>query len=209
MTAIATHHASFLREKHIPTTEDQPRPPRGDAVDHTPHLTAAIAAGDTVAFAAFYEAWFDRCYDIATALTRRDESFCLDVVQDAMLRAIRSMQPMRHEGLERWMVRVVHTTALDALRAERRRLAREQRRALRAEADVPPEPAELADQIDWLTARLEELDAEDRALLQSRFARDHTLEQSGHAAGLTGPAAHGRIRRILARLRESAREILP
>jgi len=206
MTAVAVHHASFLREHTIPAFEDQP----GDAVDHTPHLTAAIAAGDTVAFAAFYEQWFDRCYNIAAALTRRDESFCLDVVQDAMLRAIRSMQPMRKEGLERWMARVVHTTALDALRAERRRLSREQRRAAREDADAEPaDPPDLADRIEWLAARLEELDAEDRALLHARFAREHTLEQTARAARLTGPAAHGRIRRILARLRDSAREMFP
>lgn len=207
MTAVAVHRASFLREPIIPATKDQP----DDAVESTHHLTAAIAAGDPVAFAAFYEQWFDRCYNIAAALTRRDESFCLDVVQDAMLRAIRSMGPMRRVELERWLVRVVHTTALDALRAERRQ---RRRSALRADGRADrsnqraADPAQLAEQIDWLTRALAELDAADRALLQHRFT-DHTLEETGRVAGLTGHAAHGRIRRILARLRDSARQVLP
>ena len=223
MTAVALHHASFLREHTIPATKDHSLPPRGDAVDHTPHLTAAIAAGDPVAFAAFYEAWFDRCYNIAVALTRRDESFCLDVVQDAMLRAIRAMKPMARPDLERWLVRIIHTTALDALRAERRRVQREQRwggrsahgagstrrDAANARVQDPAHLADLAEQIDWLMRALASLDAEDRALLQSRFTSDHTLEETGRAAGLTGDAAHGRLRRIVARLRTSAREMLP
>jgi RNA polymerase sigma-70 factor (ECF subfamily) len=208
MTAVAVHHASFLREHIIPAIEDHLPPPHGDAADHTPHLTAAIAAGDPVAFAAFYEAWFDRCYNVAAALTRRDESFCLDVVQDAMLRAVRSMRPMARDDLERWLVRVVHTTALDALRAERRRARRSALRADKASpgariSDNPAHLAELAEQIDWLTRAMADLDADDRALLEHRFTRDRTLEETGRAVGLTGGAAHGRIRRILARLRRS------
>ena len=56
---------------------------RGDA---TRELTAAIARGDSAAFARFYEARFDRAFATARDLTGRDEAFCLDVVQDAMIR---------------------------------------------------------------------------------------------------------------------------
>jgi DNA-directed RNA polymerase specialized sigma24 family protein len=96
---------------------------------------------------------------------------------------------------------VVHGAALDCLRRERRRRSREIRRT-RADAHDNA----LGDRIEWLRARLRELSDEDRGLLASRFARDRSLEQLGAEMGATGDAAHGRVRRILARLRKAAEE---
>ena len=58
-------------------------------VTPTAPLTALIARGDERAFATFYELWFDRALALARSISRRDESFCLDVVQDCMLRVVR------------------------------------------------------------------------------------------------------------------------
>lgn len=163
-------------------------------------LTRAIARGDEAAFERFYNDWFEPAYAIARALTRRDESFCLDVVQDAMLKAAKSMKPIdTHDQLAAWMRRVVHTAALDRLRAERRRLARER------DAHAQPGPlAPLDDRIAWIRAELAKLPPEERSLLAMRFGRDKTLETTAAAHTLTPGAAHGRIRRILARLRDAA-----
>ena len=57
-------------------------------------LTEAIASGNTEAFASFYRQWFDTMYAQARNASGRDESFCLDVVQDAMLRVIKSVPAM-------------------------------------------------------------------------------------------------------------------
>jgi RNA polymerase sigma factor (sigma-70 family) len=182
-----------------------------------PSLVAAISRGDTGALSVFYETWFDGAFDTARSVTRRDESFCMDIVQDAMLRAIRSLRPslgLREKGdLDRWMTRVVHTTALDHLRRESRRLARQTRRASdeahrRAGTgqSEPSDAAELSEQIQWLRARLDELTQSDRELLALRFSHEHSLESSGRASGMTGAAAHGRIRRLLERLRGSTKE---
>ena len=65
--------------------------------------TAAVARGDRGALAELYERWFDECYRIARGLTRRDESFCLDVVQETMLRVIRSLRRLETEAqLRAW-----------------------------------------------------------------------------------------------------------
>src|SRR5262245_11860434 len=63
----------------------------------TARLTLAIRAGDAGAFATLYEAWFDRALALARSLTRRDESFCLDVVQDAMMRVVRALPRLEDE----------------------------------------------------------------------------------------------------------------
>ncbi|MBI4602513.1 MAG: sigma-70 family RNA polymerase sigma factor [Planctomycetes bacterium] len=173
-------------------------------------VTAAVARGDPEAFGAFYEAWFDRAYAMARSLTRRDESFCLDVVQDVMLRVVRSLRPMDGEELlARWVARVVHTTALDHLRREARRARREECVAAARGAAAPEGVAsklELDERVAWLEARLAEASEEDRALLRARFGEGKTLEQAGKALGMTGDAAHGRIRRVVERLRSLARE---
>jgi RNA polymerase sigma-70 factor (ECF subfamily) len=172
-------------------------------------LTRAIARGDQVAFAEFYDLWFDRAYATARRITRRDESFCLDVVHDAMLRVVRQMRPLDSEAaVGAWMARTIWTTAIDALRTERRRTRREHdvgaERA--ANADAPGDGTER-ERLEWLRARIAALPTVDRRLVQERFDHDRTLDAVGRALGMTGHAAHGRIRRILARLRDAAKEL--
>jgi RNA polymerase sigma-70 factor (ECF subfamily) len=168
-------------------------------------LTAAIARGDTAAFARFYESWFERAFALARSVTRKDESFCLDVVQDCMLKAARKLGPLPDErALSAWMARAILSTAIDLLRREERR-ARRERAAAVPEADTStPEPAD--ERADWLRAALELLPPADRMLFEDRFVAGKTLAAAGAAAGISGDAAHGRIWRILARLRRAAQE---
>ena len=162
-------------------------------------VTRGIARGDRGALAELYEAWFDACYVEARRLTRRDEAFCLDVVQETMMRAIRSMRPLATpEHLHAWMRRGVHSAAIDLLRSESRRVRREGRRAA-TETDSSPGP--LEEQLRLVREALARLPAEDAGLLGLRIARDRTLEATGLAAGISADAAHGRIRRALNRLR--------
>jgi RNA polymerase sigma-70 factor (ECF subfamily) len=164
-------------------------------------LTGAIARGDQAALATFYETWFDRCFHLARSLTRRDESFCLDTVQDAMLRVARSMKQIDSAPeLERWMARVVHTAALDLLRKESRRVARERRRSADA-THLGEQQVSIDERVHWLRDQLASLGAEDRNMLALRFVQDRTLEETGKAVGMTGDAAHGKLRRVLEQLR--------
>ncbi len=91
---------------------------RGDA---TRDLTAAISRGDGSALACFYEAWFDRAFDAARSLTGRDESFCLDVVQDAFIKAHRHLDKFEGQAsFYTWLYRIVMNLAIDHLRKHRR-----------------------------------------------------------------------------------------
>jgi RNA polymerase sigma-70 factor, ECF subfamily len=182
--------------------------PRPGALGDARRLTAGIARGDRAALDEFYRAWFGWSYTMARTLTRRDEAFCLDVVQEAMLRVVRSVRPMRtRHDLERWMTRVLHTTALDLLRGESRREARERRAVAGAMVAAAPDAAAvLAEQIRWVRARLAELPAAEGWLVWLRLGRGRTLDQAGEAAGISGDAAHGRVRRVTARIRGVARE---
>lgn len=180
--------------------------PAGVLVDATRarEVCLAISAGDQTALAALYEAWADPAFRLARTITRRDESTCLDIVQNAFIRVIHSPSRLQrisdHEELRRWLIRVVHTAALDHLRAERRGRRREQTvAATPCAADAIADP-ELIQSIETAIARL---DVEDRALLALRFGdatSSGSLRHVATAFDSTLGAVHGRIRRALDRL---------
>lgn len=187
-----------------------PRPPL-PAVDSAA-LATAIAAGSEAAFAAFYAAWFPATLALARASSRRDEAFCLDVVQDVMLRVAQKLPALRDERAVRaWMATAVLHAVRDRLRAERRRRARELAVAAGAEGEPDAEPwRQLAtgERWQWLAARVRELPAPDQALLWARFDDGDSVAAAGARLGLGDDAAHGRLRRVLERLRRMAAEWL-
>ena len=176
--------------------------PRGPARDCVRELTRAIASGDTEAFGRFYEIYFDVMYRFARRFTRRDESFCLDVVQDAMMRVIRKMTPKESEAqLLGWVRLLVKSSAVDRLRAEARRHRREGL-ATRSE----PAAMEETEPIAWLRRELAAMDRAQAQLLIERFRFGWTLGRIGAALGLSPGAVDGRINRLVANLRRKAME---
>ena len=95
------------------------------------------------------------------SLTKRDESFCLDIVQDTVLKLVRFIRPVDEmHTLDAFIDRVTHTTAMDRLRKE----ARQRRTHLATD-----EPQDTTDRIEWIRAQLEELGESDRLLIRLRF----------------------------------------
>ncbi len=173
------------------------------------HWTAAIARGEEEPFRAFYQAWFGRVTALALAISRRDEAFALDIAQECMLRVARKMKPLRSEAsVQAFMHRLVFTVTMDQLRAEKRRRRREEHVAMgRAEA-LPSHDHELLDreQMTWLRGHLAHLEPGDVSLLLARYANDRSVAALARELGLSENAAHGRVRRLLLRLSDAARE---
>lgn len=168
-------------------------------------LTSALASGDSEALAVLYRERFDWMYAEARRCTGRDESFCLDVVQDAMLKVIRAMKPLDDEPqLIAWLRTVVQRCAYDRLRADKRRLRHE----LNASAALPAESATPVDdgRLAWLANQVRELSEDKGQLLGLRFGLGWTLQQIGSRLGLKPGAVDGRLNRTLAALRKNALE---
>jgi RNA polymerase sigma-70 factor (ECF subfamily) len=158
-------------------------------------LCAKIRAGDESAFRAFYEAWFGRAIATSRRMTGRDEAFCMDVVQDAMMKVVGKLPAFETaSALEAWMMTAVRTSAIDRLRSEMRRVARE--RARGGVDEVGPARRE----VDELAAALRELGADERELLELRFARGQATSVIAEMFATTTNAVQGRVRRILAKL---------
>lgn len=174
-------------------------------VDDTRDLTRRIAKGDHDALADFYDRWFERVLAMARHGTRRDEPFCLDVVQETFLRAIRSMKPIPSErDLAAWLNRIAASAARDAIRKERRARERERAAATRGADRRRAAPDEPADLPAWTRAAMATLDPADANLILLRIARGWTLARIGAHVGLSPGAVDGRITRALARLRRAA-----
>ncbi|MCA8952309.1 MAG: sigma-70 family RNA polymerase sigma factor [Planctomycetes bacterium] len=185
---------------------DEPRPLDSAA------LSRSIAAGDEHAFTRFYETWFGPTLALARGACRRDEAFCLDVVQDVMLTVANKMPALRDAAaVGAWMRRTVLHAVTDRLRTEARRQRREQlaagARAAAAEVAEPWLALDSDEQRRWLAAQLRDLPAADRELLAARFSPVLTVTAAGALLGLGPDAAHGRLRRALERLRQLAQEV--
>ncbi len=166
-------------------------------------LTAAIASGNIDSFERFYQCWFDFAYEQARRATGRDESFCLDMVQESMIRVIRSIKPMDDEAaLKAWLRAVVHSCCYDELRREQRKLRRERARGLPVDDRMNTDDEQLA----WLRSQLALLQPHQAHLLTMRFRLGWTLQRIGRALGLKPGAVDGRISRSIAALRTKAAE---
>jgi RNA polymerase sigma-70 factor (ECF subfamily) len=167
-------------------------------------LTTAIASGDTEALARFYERYFDFILREARSVSGGDEAVGLDVVQDTMLRVVRSLRPLEsEEHLRRWLRVVVRHVARDRLRAETRRRRRE-----RATADevIVAHAERTDDRLAWLQREIDAMSDAEQRLLVDRFGFGRTLRSIGESVGLSPGAVDGRIGRLLNTLRRRAGE---
>jgi len=171
---------------------------------HVRMLTTAVASGDTEAFGRFYDEWFDFMYAQARHITQRDEATCLDIVQDAMMRVIRSLKPFDNQSsLQTWLRVVVMSCAYDYLRSESRRRQREQIACSDRNSTIIPE-SDITEQLAWLRNELAAMGRHNADLFLFRHRMGWTLRTIGNLVGLSPGAVDGRISRTLKELRQRA-----
>ena len=165
-----------------------------------------MAAGDQKAVETFYRNYFPWLLAQARQSTGRDESFCLDVVQDAVLRIIRTVRTVRsEEQFKAWLRLVIRTTAWDRLRIE----ARQKKREAFVPTTCPADPVEETDdheRIAWLRKQLEHFDPELVRMIELRFEQRWTLAKIGQLFGLSIGTIDGRLRRAINDLKVRALE---
>ena len=162
-------------------------------------LTSGLAAGDESAVERFHHHYFAVLLAAARAATGRDESFCLDVVQEALLRILRCIRPVQAAPqLHAWLTLVVRTTAFDLLTAERRRRQREQDWG----HDVAPRGDDPnAERLEWLRAEIQTLDPALERMFRLRYEQGWTLARIAGLLGISIGSVDGHLRRALDQVR--------
>lgn len=182
-----------------------------DVVPAVPWLaiTEGIIRGNEESFRVFYEQHFDLMFVEARRLLKADENTCLDIVHDAMLKAMRSMRPIADPAaLGQWARLIVRTTTIDWLRKRLRRretgsLADEDPRATSTEA-LSESRLDAEARLAWIDSQLQELEPSLRQMLELRYRWGWTLRRIAERFGIRTGTADGRIRRAVERLRRES-----
>ena len=133
---------------------------------------------------------------LAHARRMTDEQSAEDVLQDALLRALRAYPRLRHaDHLRAWLYRVTTTTALDLHRRRRREIPTEE----------PPAPAVEADYDDGaFESLIAPLAPSAQDALRLRFVEDLDYDRIAAALGTSPQAARQRVSTAVRTLRERA-----
>ena len=169
-------------------------------------LTRGMAAGEQRAIEDFYCQYFDWLYRSARRATGRDEAFCLDVVQEAVLRIVRCVRPIENEGqLRAWLRLVVQSTAYDLMKSDARRTRREAAVVMPCGGQSTDDP-DADDRLAWIRQQIATLAPEIAHMIDLRFQQSWTLARIGRLLGLSIGTVDGRLRKAIGHLRELARE---
>ena len=173
--------------------------------DRTRRLTRSIARGEPDAFDEYYDRYFDVMFRFARSLTGADESTCLDIVHDSMIKAIRSMKPMDdHRHLTAWSHAIVRSVAYDWLRKKSRDCEKSLEQAhLTDPANDQTDDDTLA-RMAWIEQQVAELDADLRRMMSLRYRWGWTLGRIARRFGLKTGTVDGRIRRTVDKLKKQA-----
>lgn len=172
----------------------------------TRELTRAVAAGDARALETIYRDHFDALYAYLRSATGRDESFCLDIIHDTMLKVIRSIPILESAAaLEGWLRVAALSCARDRLRADARRRRREAAKSRLGEPTYDRAGAELESEDRAALARIEAviaaIDPAAAELVLARHRFGWTLARIGAMVGLSPGAVDGRLSRALSTIR--------
>ena len=116
-----------------------------------------------------------------------------DVVQEALLRALRAYPRLEHaDHLRAWLYRVTTTTAFDHHRARRHELPTD---------DVPTPPAHDAAYDDGFESLIAPLSENNQAALRLRFVDDLDYEGVAAALAISPTAARQRVSTAVRELR--------
>jgi RNA polymerase sigma factor (sigma-70 family) len=155
-----------------------------------------------VAFAALVQRHLDRVYSVALRQVGGDVHLAEDVAQ-TVFSALARQAPLlaRRPVLGGWLYRTTQFTAIDVVRIERRRRAREQ------EADTMREaPTDPSGTVDWdkfrpvIDQTLAELRDRDRDAVWLRFFEGRSFAEIGATLSLTENAARMCVDRALDKL---------
>jgi RNA polymerase sigma-70 factor (ECF subfamily) len=164
--------------------------------------------GDLEAFLSLVERHRRYMYNLALRMTGNEQD-AKDVVQDSLLNAyLRLGQFERRADLRTWLNRIVVNSALDHLRARRRRPDVHAPAPLAAVADTvassAPDPERLAASADWgrqVTMAMDTMSPLERVTFALRHFEGRSIAEISETLGIGPSAAKQHIFRAVRKIR--------
>lgn len=167
-------------------------------------LAARLEAGDDHALAEVFDRFGALVYGAAVGIVG-DGSSAQDVVQDVFVELW--SHPDRFDptavSLRTYLVVLARNRAMDAIRGELRRIARQQRHYRLSAAQSPLSPGEevlTADVASTVRAAIERLPEAQRRVIELAYFEGMTCREVAQAAGIPEGTAKSRLRLALAKL---------
>ncbi|MEO5678892.1 MAG: sigma-70 family RNA polymerase sigma factor [Acidimicrobiales bacterium] len=184
-----------------------------DATAGDAALVVAALAGDGRAFAALFDGWFDRCFDVAVRIVR-NRDIAAEVVQEVFLAAWRDLGTLRdHAAFGGWVLRASRNRALNRLEKERRTVAlgdEATTAAVDAEAAAPDAAVDALTGIgaDLVWAASAALGERDSSILDLHLRHGLAAPALAEELGVTANNAHQLLFRLRARLGDAIRSFV-
>jgi RNA polymerase sigma factor (sigma-70 family) len=167
-------------------------------------VSTQIVNGDEDAFETYFNQFFPLMVSEARRITGRDEATCLDMVQNAMIKATKSMVQLNDEQHAiAWTRVLIRCTTLDWLRVKANRLPNSIEETAAA-TSVEQAAIDIQARILWVEEQLNQCPPQTRSMIALRYRLGWTLERIATRFGLKTGAVDGRIRRALDKIREQA-----
>ena len=164
-------------------------------------LTRAIVKGDEAAFGEFYERFSGRLYGLLLFLTSGREEISREILQITMIKVARKFRVFEHEApLWAWLSQISRNALVDYAREQSRRPKPVSIELLGFSVNAP-ETAE-AELLEWLECGLNELDEEERGLVESIYFQSRRQRDLASESGTTQKAIESKLARIRAKLRQ-------
>jgi RNA polymerase sigma factor (sigma-70 family) len=166
-------------------------------------LTRRLATGDEAAFQEFHEHYFDRLYQFLLVVTRGQDHEAQEALQQTLLRVLRYVRAFESEdAFWSWLKVVARSAARDAGRKQQRYSALLGKFALRWRGLADERTSGENDRLRAvLEESLDELEPDDRGLIEDKYIDGTTVKELSAHAGLTEKAVESRLLRLRRHLR--------
>jgi RNA polymerase sigma-70 factor (ECF subfamily) len=168
-----------------------------------PEAIERARSGDHAAFGSLVEQYQEVAFRAAYLIVR-DASTAEDVAQDAFIRAYRALHSFRPgEPFRPWLLRIVTNTAINEVRARRRRTGLLGRVASITSPIAPAHDMSLGgDDASMLARAINELPLEDRVVLYLRYFLDLPEREIAETIDKPAGTVKSRLHRAGKRLRD-------
>ncbi len=169
-------------------------------------IVARIRGGESEAFAELVEPYLPGLERLLRPLAREPESV-EDLVQDALLRALRNLDRFRGGKFSTWLYRVGMNLSLTTARRQTvgRRLLDPAGPLAQARSELPPSPMEVfmqGEDVARMRAAIKRLPMGARQVIELRYGRDLSCKEIAEELGKTANAVSLTLFRARQRLRD-------